>query len=58
MENNTYVTADSFVKAHEGLWHMLKNISYKKAGTSVRLYENGVLIRTWSPKIYKEKTND
>ena len=58
MKNDTYDTTDSFIKAHEGLWHMLKNISYKKAGTSVRLYENGVLIRTWSPKIYKEKTND
>ena len=54
MENDTYDTADSFIKAHEGLWHMLSNISYKKAGTSVKIYENVVLIRTWSPKITKE----
>lgn len=47
---DTYETADTFVKAHEGLWHMLKNISYKNAGTYVKIYEKGVHIRTWYPE--------
>lgn len=38
MNDTTYDTIDAFIEAHEGLWCMIKDVTYKKYGNTIKLY--------------------
>ena len=40
MNDATYDTIDAFIEAHEGLWFMIKDVTYKKHGKTLELYYN------------------
>ena len=40
---DTYDTTDSFIKAHEGLWHMLKNISYNICVSNWNIFDDKLI---------------
>ena len=35
MNDTTYDTIDAFIEAHEGLWFMIKDVTYKKYGKTL-----------------------
>ena len=40
MKHPTYDPIDAFIEAHEGLWFMIKDVTYKKYGKTLELYHN------------------
>ena len=48
--SRVYKTSDEFINAHKGLWSMLGTITYKKNKTSVKIFDNGVHVKTWWKK--------
>jgi len=50
LKDKDYKTPDEFINAHKGLWSMLGTITYEKSKTSVKIFDNGVHVKTWWKK--------
>ena len=54
MNDNTYNTIDAFIEAHEGLWSMIKDVTYKKFGNTLKIYHNKQFVKRVAIKEIKD----